>query len=223
VSTSTSSRTSQTSAPASGPGPSGWAGLFWEAFKRSRNAMALVDDRRHHVDVNGAYIHLLGYRRDELLRLPIYDFIVDGPTVSAREWRDVLVRPQFSGVVDVVRADGARLTVEFAGHPEVVTGRRFVLVVVTGVNRRRRRPDVGDGSPAPAGTLTARELDVVELIALGLSGSEIAEELHLAHNTVRTHVRNAMRKAGARSRAQLVVKALGEGMVPRPDRSHSAA
>jgi PAS domain S-box-containing protein len=223
VSTSTSSRTPQTSPPASGPGPSGWAGLFWEAFKRSRNAMALVDDRRHHVDVNGAYIQLLGYRRDELLRLPIYDFVLDGPVMSTSEWRDVLVRPQFSGVVDVVRADGARLTVEFAGHPEVVTGRRFVLVVVTGVNRRRRRPHEGDGPTATTGTLTARELDVVELIALGLSGSEIAEELHLAHNTVRTHVRNAMRKAGARSRAQLVVKALGEGMVLRPDPSHSAA
>jgi PAS domain S-box-containing protein len=218
VSTRTSSRTPPTNPPGADPGPSGWAGLFWEAFKRSRNAMALVDDRRHHVDVNGAYLQLIGYRRDELLRLPIYDFIVDGPAASAREWREALERPRFSGVVDVIRADGARLTVEFAGHPEVVTGRRFVLVVVSSVSRRRRRRDDMDGASASPAALTPRELDVVELIAVGLSGSEIAEELHLAHNTVRTHVRNAMRKAGARSRAQLVAKALGEGMVPRPDR-----
>ena len=103
---------------------------------------------------------------------------------------------------------------EFAGHPEVVTGRRFVLVVVTSVSRRRRRPDRRSPESAAPGRLTARELDVVDLIALGMSGSEIAQELHLAHNTVRTHVRNAMRKVGARSRAQLVAKALGDGVIP---------
>lgn len=210
---STSSRPSRDPTQGAGPGSSGWAGLFWEAFKRSRNAMALVDDRRHHVEVNGAYLQLIGYPRDELLRLPVYDFVVDGPIMSSHEWRLTLERSQFSGVVDVIRADGGRLTVEFAGHPEVVTGRRYMLVVVTGVSRRRRRPGGGDGTPPSAAALTSRELDVVELIALGLSGSEIAQELHLAHNTVRTHVRNAMRKAGARSRAQLVAMALGEGMV----------
>ena len=218
MSASTFSRTPHDRASGASPAPSGWAGLFWEAFKRSRNAMALVDDRRHHVDVNGAYLQLSGYGRDELLRLPIYDFVVDGPLMNAHEWRQTLERGHFSGVVDVIRADGARLTVEFAGHPEVLTGRRYILVVVTGVSRRRRRPDAGDAAPPSAGALTARELDVVELIAVGLSGSEIADELHLAHNTVRTHVRNAMRKAGARSRAQLVAMALGEGIVLGRDR-----
>jgi PAS domain S-box-containing protein len=203
--------------PPAAPGvPSGWAGLFWEAFKRSRNAMALIDDQRRHVDVNGAYLQLIGYRRDQLLGMPLYDLTFDGPLMSAREWQATLQRPQFSGLADVIRADGARLRVEFAGHPEVVTGRRYVLVVVTGVNRRRRRPSSAQSAPAAVETLTARELDVVELIALGLSGSEIAQELHLAHNTVRTHVRNAMRRVGARSRAQLVAKALGEGLVLRP-------
>ena len=201
--------------PPASSGPSGWAGLFWEAFKRSRNAMALVDDQRRHVDINGAYLQLIGYRRSELLGMPLYDFTSGGPLMSAREWQATLERSQFSGIADVIRADGARLRVEFAGHPELITGRRYMLVVVTGVSRRRGRPSAAGAAPAPAGTLTARELDVVELIALGLSGSEIAEELHLAHNTVRTHVRNAMRRVGARSRAQLVAKALGDGMVLR--------
>ncbi len=207
-----SSRTPPTAQP---PASSGWAGLFWEAFKRSRNAMALVNDQRHHVEMNGAYLQLFGYRRDALLRLPIYDFVVDGPVMSAREWHEILETPQFSGTAEVIRADGARLRVEFGGHPEVVTGRRLVLVVVTGVSRRRRRPPTGHAPGGSCATLTSRELEVVELIALGLSGSEIAQELHLAHNTVRTHVRNAMRKVDARSRAQLVAKALGEGMFLR--------
>ena len=43
------------------------------------------------------------------------------------------------------------------------------------------------------------------------SAAGAAEQLHIAHDTVRTHVRNAMAKVGARSRAHLVAKALGEG------------
>jgi DNA-binding CsgD family transcriptional regulator len=53
----------------------------------------------------------------------------------------------------------------------------------------------------------------VRLVALGMTGREIAAELHLAHHTVRTHVRNAMVKTGARSRAHLVAKALADGLV----------
>ena len=53
------------------------------------------------------------------------------------------------------------------------------------------------------------------MIALGLSGPEIATELHLSHATVRTHVRNAMNKLGASSRAHLVAKAYGDGIVPQ--------
>ena len=43
------------------------------------------------------------------------------------------------------------------------------------------------------------------------TGPESADELHISHDTVRKHVRNAMTKLGARSRAHLVAKALGEG------------
>ena len=53
---------------------------------------------------------------------------------------------------------------------------------------------------------------MVKLLAMGLSGPEVAEELRIAHNTVRTHTRNAMTKIGARSRAQLVAKSLGDGL-----------
>ena len=61
--------------------------------------------------------------------------------------------------------------------------------------------------------MSARELEIVRLIARGESGPEIAAELHIAHDTVRTHVRNAMKKVGARSRAHLVAKVLGNGDV----------
>ena len=48
-------------------------------------------------------------------------------------------------------------------------------------------------------------------MALGSTGREIADELQISHETVRTHIRNAMEKLHARSRAHLVAKALAGG------------
>jgi DNA-binding CsgD family transcriptional regulator len=74
---------------------------------------------------------------------------------------------------------------------------------------RFRREIDEDG--ASSESLSPREKEIVHLVALGLTGPEIADELHISHDTVRTHVRNAMTKLNARSRAHLVAKALGEG------------
>lgn len=63
------------------------------------------------------------------------------------------------------------------------------------------------------GLLSEREREVVRLVAQGRTGPEIADELHIARDTVRTHVSNAMTKMGARSRAELVAKALGAGLI----------
>jgi DNA-binding CsgD family transcriptional regulator len=52
---------------------------------------------------------------------------------------------------------------------------------------------------------------VVTLIALGHDTSQIADGLLVSPETVRTHVRNAMSKLGARTRAQLVAIALSTG------------
>ena len=64
------------------------------------------------------------------------------------------------------------------------------------------------------GTLTAREREVVTLLATGLSGEEIAARLFLSSETVRTHVRNAMQRLGVRTRAHLVARAITSGEIP---------
>ena len=189
---------------------SGWASLFWQAFKQSRNPMMLLDDRRCIIDINGAYVRLVQHRRADLLGRPAYMFVRDGPLVTAPQWRELMAQPQFTGSAELTHADGSRVTVDFAGHPEVVTGRRLILVVALRVGRGGRRPADPDESPKRSGSLSARERDVVRLLSLGSTGPEIADELHVAHNTVRTHVRNAMTKLGARSRAQLVAMSLGD-------------
>lgn len=61
-------------------------------------------------------------------------------------------------------------------------------------------------------SLTGREREMVAWVTTGRSNDEIAAELVLSPDTVRTHVSRAMVKLGARDRAQLVVFAVREGM-----------
>jgi PAS domain S-box-containing protein len=194
-----------------GTNNSGWSSLFWQAFKQSRNAMVLLDERRCYVEVNGAYLKLVDHGRRELIGRPAREFVRNGPLLTEAQWQQMLSQPHFGGSAELLRDDGARIVVEFAGHPEVVTGKRLVLLVALRVARGGRRSVDHDGPPDRKATLTARERDVVHLLTLGANGPEIADELQVAHNTVRTHVRNAMTKLGARSRAQLVAMSLADG------------
>ncbi len=191
----------------------GWSGLFASAFRQSRNAMVLLDDRRRIVDVNAALLHSLGRRRDEMLGHQMWEFVEDGPIVTDAEWRAAMFAERFTGTATLVAADGSRVGVQWGATTETATGRKLVLVVALSTSRWgarfRRVHDVEE----PVRVLSAREREIVRLVADGATGPEIADELHITHDTVRTHVRNAMGKVGARSRAHLVAKALSDDLV----------
>jgi PAS domain S-box-containing protein len=196
------------------PGQSGWARLFWSAFSRSRNPMVVLDDHRRFVNVNNAFLELVGRRRRDLVGHPTLELLPHGSAFTDAQWRRNVAGGDFTGAAELSCADGDTVNVQWAAHPEVVTGHELVLLVALSTSRwgrhfRRAAPNGARGDLSP------RELEVVRLIADGDTGREIAEQLHLSHDTVRTHVRNAMAKVGARSRAQLVAKVLAEGVLDR--------
>ena len=83
------------------------------------------------------------------------------------------------------------------------------------IGRYLAQPDTGlpQAVPEQLKTLTAREREVVALVAEGLSNADIGLRLHLAESTAKTHVNRAMAKLGTRDRAQLVVLAFQSGLV----------
>ncbi len=183
----------------------GWERLFWLVFERSTNSIALLDDQRGIVEVNDAAVALLGGTRQELTGTSMADLIKPAErSVAASEWEAFLGSGEYSGTRALVRADGSEVRIDFAARTAVIDGRRLAIYVIA------RDDPACLPSPALAGELplTNREREVVTLIALGGETAEIAEQLHISPETVRTHIRNAMSRLGAHTRAQLVAIAL---------------
>jgi DNA-binding NarL/FixJ family response regulator len=96
----------------------------------------------------------------------------------------------------------------------VASGESLLAPTVTSrlVREFARRPTTGQGRAGLDG-LTQRELEVLQLVAQGLSNAELAERLVVTHATAKTHVSRILTKLGARDRAQLVVSAYEAGLV----------
>jgi DNA-binding response OmpR family regulator len=87
-----------------------------------------------------------------------------------------------------------------------------LLVRVRRLVQRSENGD-GNGSGTGASMLTARENEVLQLLAEGLEQSEIATRLVISTKTVATHLERILPKLGARSRAQAVAIAYRDGLV----------
>ena len=90
-----------------------------------------------------------------------------------------------------------------------VTGR--VLTIYRDAPGARAAAGAGSGDPALA-SLTAREREVLELIATGLTNDEIADRLVLGAGTIKTHVNHIFLKLGIRNRAEAVIFAFDHGL-----------
>jgi DNA-binding NarL/FixJ family response regulator len=71
----------------------------------------------------------------------------------------------------------------------------------------------GDQNRAMASVLSGREMEVLECLARGKTTSQIAEELFISDNTVKTHVRHILEKMDASNRAEAVSKAVQLGVI----------
>jgi two-component system nitrate/nitrite response regulator NarL len=93
---------------------------------------------------------------------------------------------------------------------------RTLRTIATEVTARRVDPAAGYRHPSRTPShpsLTPRELEVLELIAVGASGREIARRLGISENTVRTHSQNILAKLDVHSRLEAATLAIRTGLV----------
>ncbi len=96
----------------------------------------------------------------------------------------------------------------------IAEGDRLVAPAITRrlIQEFCRRPTLSN-RPSALTQLTARELEVLTLVARGLSNTEIAAHLVVAETTVKTHTARILSKLGLRDRAQAVIAAYESGLV----------
>ncbi len=125
-------------------------------------------------------------------------------------------------VYDALRAGASGFLLKDAPEERLITAIRVVAdggsLFAPSVTRRlieefARRRATRAARPAALGSLTERETEVLAQLARGLSNAEIAAELFVTENTVKTHVARVLMKLGLRDRVQAVVLAYESGLV----------
>jgi len=104
---------------------------------------------------------------------------------------------------------GARgVVLKGAATESLVRALHAVVAGGTYLDPALRRSVLGDAAADDARVLSSREREILSLLARGMTGEEVAGRLSLSPETVRTHIRNAMRRLEARTRTHAIVLAL---------------
>jgi DNA-binding CsgD family transcriptional regulator len=209
------------------------------ALDAIEEGVLVQDSETHVVYANRAAGELLGLDRDELrgrseLPTPCECLSESGETLPDR-WPGVDAlrtgRPQRPRVMGLPRPDGrvrwVRVSARVIGRSVLtslldVTALRHAeadaatLASRLDANGGRNGQSAARRRAAGQGVLSPREHQVVELLAGGNTGEEVAEQLGISPATVRVHVRNATGKLGANTRTQAVAIAVARGEVAAP-------
>jgi PAS domain S-box-containing protein len=192
------------------------------AFERVRNPMLIVDDQRRYVTANAPACRLLGIAPEEVPWHRLDDFTpAQDRQRLAEQWDAFLVNGGMEGLFHFRVPDGSVVPVEFSATANVVPGRHLSVVMPQSGPAEAVHPE----APSEVGwtrlvarqtekpPLTAREHEVIALVAAGLQGGEIAARLTVSPETIKSHVQNAMTKLGAHTRAHAVAIALSTGQI----------
>ncbi len=166
----------------------------------SRPDVILMDIRMPRLDGLEAIRQLPGYRILVLTTFGLDEYVIEALRAGASGFltKDVPAA-DLTNAVKVIAAGDALLT-------PAITRRLLDLVA-------RRLPVPLERSPEELAELTAREREVFELLARGMSNAEIAGALVVSEATVKSHVSKVLMKLGLRDRVQAVVLAYEVGLI----------
>jgi DNA-binding NarL/FixJ family response regulator len=176
-----------------------------------------------------AAIDLVATLKPDVVLMDIRMPVLDGIEATRRIVRDqpavrILILTTYGAdeyVYEALRAGAAGFLLKMDSPPRLVDAVRVVAageaLLAPEITRRlidRYVQEARTGAPSPRlADLTAREREVLGLIARGMSNLEIARELYLGEGTVKSHVVRILAKLGVRDRVQAVVFAYENGVV----------
>jgi PAS domain S-box-containing protein len=183
--------------------------LLESFLDRAPVALLVADDERQVLAVHGPWVELLGYTADQAREMRLDDVVSteSRPGLGLR-WSDLMTAGAATARLGIVQADGSRIEVRYSALANVLPGRHLVLFLA------ERQTPARPTRSRRAGQLTLREQESLRLVAMGMTTTAAAERLGISPETVRTHVRNAMNKLGARTRAQAIAVAMRDGEIP---------
>jgi PAS domain S-box-containing protein len=176
----------------------------------SPQALLVIDDDRVCVEASLGACRLLGLGRSEVTGQPVEALF---EPASGERFEQVWRAFRSSGGhAEPFALDAPATAVEVAVTVivDILPGRH--LISLDPVGGQRAGAQQSSWRPPNRGP-SAREREVLGLLARGSTDAEIASLLGLSSATVQTHVRNAKAKLGAKTRAQAVAMALGQGLI----------
>ena len=188
------------------------AGIDAPRVAGSSKALLVVDDECVCVEASLGACRMLGAARAELVGRRLESMLeVESRERFSHVW---LAFRDHGGHAEPFALEAPATVVQVAATvtAEILPGRHLVTLEPVEIAAGRGRFARGVDSSGPRSP-TAREREVLELLAAGRTDSQIAELLELSPATVQTHVRNAKSKLGARTRAQAVAIALQRGLI----------
>ena len=193
------------------------------AFERSMHPMLLADDQRRWVTGNDAAYELLGIAREDVPWHKMDDFTPASERRSLEErWKVFLTTGTAEGWYQLSVPDRDPVPIEFSATANVLPARHLSVFVPPdeAFTEHTQSPLAREAVWQPVLTeangrleLTEREREVLTLVATGLQSADVAERLFLSPETVKSHVRNAMGKLGAYTRAHAVAISMVTGQI----------
>ena len=187
--------------------------LLWTFIDTAPVPVVAADDDRQILRVNERWCDLTGYDADAATTLRIDDLLApeSRPGIDMR-WSDLVGTGLATARIVLLRPDHVRIAVRYGAFANVIHGIHVCAYLAE--PGQDGRSSVRPARARRAGQLTRREQESLRLVAMGMTTTAAAEQLGISPETVRTHVRNAMNKLGARTRAQAIAVAMRDGEIP---------
>jgi PAS domain S-box-containing protein len=184
------------------------AGILGRAVDAAPAAVFVTDEHSGFVAANRYVCHMLGREREELLNMQLVDVVWGPDPLPSLEDGSAV------GIAQLRHSDGSKVIVRYQVRALNGGDSPFAVWLATARHVDRsssidaRSPRARDHS-----VLSAREVEILQLIADGLENEAIARELFISTETVKSHVRRILQKLGAHSRTYAVAVALRRAIV----------